>query len=52
MSDALEEHARKMSNGGRNSTNLRFANDIDALSEKEYELETQVESLDKTCSKY
>ena len=48
MSDALEEHDGKVSIGGRNITNLRFADDIDALAE---ELEALVESLDKTCNK-
>ena len=52
MSDALEEHDGKVSIGGRNITNLRFAEDIDALAEEEQELEALVESLDKTCSKY
>ena len=33
MSDALEEHDEKVSIGGRNITNLRFADDIDALAE-------------------
>ena len=37
-SDALEEHAGKVSIGGRNITNLRFADDIDALAEEEQEL--------------
>ena len=31
MSDALEEHDGKVSIDGRNITNLRFADDIDAL---------------------
>ena len=31
MSDALEEHDGKVSIGGRPITNLRFADDIDAL---------------------
>ena len=52
MSDALEEHDGKVSIGGRNITNLRFADDIDALAEKEQELEALVESLDKTCTRY
>ena len=52
MSDALEKHDGKLSIGGRNSTNLRFANDIDALAEEEQELEALVESLDKTCIRY
>ena len=39
MSDALKEHDGKISVGSRNITNLRFANDIDALAEEEQELE-------------
>ena len=38
--------------GGRNITNLRFADDIDALAEEEQELEALVESLDNTCTRY
>ena len=52
MSDALEEHDGKVSIGGRNITNLRFADDIDALVEEEQKLEALVESLDKTCTRY
>ena len=52
MSDALEEHDGKVSIGGRNITNLRFADEIDALAEEEQELEALVESLDKTCTRY
>ena len=52
MSDALEEHDGKVSIGGRNITNLWFADDIDALAEEEKELEALVESLDKTCTRY
>ena len=52
MSDALEEHDGKVSIGGRNITNLRFADDIDAIAEEEQELEALVESLDKTCTMY
>ena len=52
MSDALEEHDRKVSIGGRNITNLRFADDIDALAEEEQELEALVESLHKTFTRY
>ena len=54
MSDALEEHDGKVSIGGRNITNLWFANGIDALAEEEeeQELEALVESLDKTCTRY
>ena len=50
MFDALEEHNGKVSIGGRNITNLRFADDIGALAEEEQELEALVESLDKTCA--
>ena len=51
MSDALEEHDGKVSIGGRNITNLRFADDINALAEEEQELEALVESLDKSCTR-
>ena len=51
-SDALEEHDGKVSIGCRNITNLRFADDIDALAEEEQELEAVVESFDKTCTRY
>ena len=50
--DALEEHDGKVSIGGRNITNLRFADDIDALAEEEQELEALVVSLDKTSARY
>ena len=52
MSDALEKHDRKVSVGGRNITDLRFADDIDALAAEEQELEALVESLDKTWTRY
>ena len=42
----------KVSIGHRKITNLRFADDIDALVEEEQELEALVESLDKTCTRY
>ena len=51
MSDAQEEHVGKVSIGGRNITNLRFANDIGALAEEEQELEALVESLHKTFTR-
>ena len=35
MSDALEEHDGKVSIGGKNITNLWFADDIDAVAEEE-----------------
>ena len=52
MSDALEEHDGKVSLGGRNITNLWFADDIDALAEEEQELEALVEILRKTFTRY
>ena len=52
MSDALEEHDGKVSKGCRKITNLRFADDIDALAEEEQELKALVQSLDKTCTRY
>ena len=52
MSDALEEHDGKDSTDCRNFANLRFANDIDALAEKEKKLEALLESLDNNRTKY
>ena len=52
MSDALEEHGRRVNIGSRNIINLEFANDIDAQAEEEQELEALVESLDKTCTRH
>ena len=52
LSDALKEHDGKVSIGGRNITNLRFADDIDALAEEEQELEALIESLHKTFTRY
>ena len=52
MSNVLEEHDENVSIGGRTITSLRFADDIDALTEKEQELEALLESLDKTCTMY
>ena len=49
MSDTLEEHDEKVSIGGRNITNLRLADNIDALDEEEQELEALAESLNKAC---
>ena len=39
MSDAVEEHDENVSIGIRNITNLRYADDTDALAEEEQELE-------------
>ena len=52
MSDALEEHDGKVSIGGGGVAGLRFADDMDALAEEEWELEALVESLGKTCARY
>ena len=52
MTDALDEHDDEVSIGGRNITNLRFADDIDALAEGKQEHEALIESLDKTCTRY
>ena len=46
------DHDEKVSIGDRNITNLRFADDIDALREEEQELEAQEERLDKTSTRY
>ena len=39
MSDALVQHGRRVSLGGRNITNLDLADDTDALAVEEQELE-------------
>ena len=52
MSDALEEHDGRVRIGDRNITNLRFADDIDALAEEEQGLEALIESLHKTFTRY
>ena len=52
MSDSLEEHEGNVSIGGRTIIKLRFADDSDALAEKEQELEALDESFDKTCTRY
>ena len=52
MSDTLEEHDDTVNKGGRPITNLLFADDIVAVAEEEQQLETLVESLSKTCTRY
>ena len=52
MTDALENHEGSVSIGGRTITNLRFADDIDALVGKEDELVKLINHLDTTSSKY
>ena len=39
ISDTLKEHVIKVGIGGRNITNLRFADDIDTVAEEEKDLE-------------
>ena len=48
ISDALEEHDRKVNTGGRNTTSLRFVDDREVAADKEQELEVFVASLDNT----
>ena len=50
MRDPLEDHEGTVSIGGRTTTNLRFADDIDGLAREEKELETLVECLDKAST--
>ena len=50
MTDALEDHEGTVSIGGRTTTNLRFADDIDGLAGEEEELANLVERLDKRTS--
>ena len=52
MTDALENHEGSVSIGGRTITNLRFADDIDALAGKEDELVNLINHLDTTSTKY
>ena len=52
MTDALNDHERTVSIGGRNITNLRFADDIDGLAGREEEPADLVERLDKTSTTF
>ena len=51
MTDALENHEGSVSIGGRTITNLRFADDTDALAGKEDELVKLINHLDTTSTK-
>ena len=51
-SAAVKEHDGMVNIGGRNITNLRFADDNNALAEEGQELEALAESLEKTCTSY
>ena len=52
LSDALGEHDGKVCIEGRTITCLQFADDIDTTAEEEQELETLIDSHNKTCTKY
>ena len=52
MTDALEDNEGSVSVGGRTITNLRFADDIDALAGKEEKLVKLVNHLDKASTTY
>ena len=52
MTDALEDHEGTVSTGGRTTTNLSFADDIDGLAGEEEELANLVECLDKASTAY
>ena len=52
MTGALEDHEGTVSIGGRTTTNLRFAYDIDGLAGEEEELAYLAECLDKTSTAY
>ena len=52
MFDGKYDTRKKDSIGSRSITNLRFADNLDALAEEKQELEALVESLDKTCTRY
>ena len=52
MTDALEDHESTVSIGGRPISNLRFADDIDALAGSETELRDLVEKLDTAARNY
>ncbi|KAK2154599.1 hypothetical protein NP493_2167g00018 [Ridgeia piscesae] len=52
MTDALNDHEGTINIGGRNITNLRFADVIDSLAGREEELADLVERLDKTSTAF
>ena len=52
MTDALGDHEGTVSIGGRTTTNLRFADDIDGLAGEEEELANLVERLGKASTAY
>ena len=52
MTDALEHDVGTVSIGGRTTSNLRFADDIDGLAGEEEKLANLAERLDKTSTAY
>ena len=52
MTGALEDHEGTVSIGGRTTTNLRFADDIDGIAGEEEELAKLIERLDKASTAY
>ena len=52
MTDALEGHEGTVSIGGRTTTNLCFADDIDGLAGEEDELTKSVQRLNKAYTAY
>ena len=52
MTNALEHHESTVSIEGRTITNLRFADDIDGLTEEKPELAKLVQHLDKAFTAY
>ena len=52
MTNALEDHEGTVSIGGRTTTNLCFADDIDGLAGEEEQLTNLVEHLDKASTAY
>ena len=52
MTDALENFEGSVSIGGRNISNLRFADDIDGIAGSEEELKSLIGCLDQSSSNY
>ena len=52
MADALEDHERTVSIGGKTITNLRFADHIDDLAGQEQELAKLVNHLEEASTAY
>ena len=52
MTHALENYNRTISIGGRQITNLRFADDIDGITGEEDELTKRVHNLDTAATQF